>query len=165
MAPGSVAASTQEPSPVLAAPPESVNIPVIAVDDTQVEIYTKEMVQANGGVNPTSPDIISWWQDGGMPGEDADNTVYLYGHTWNGPAVFNRLKELEDGDVVHVKTGNGELRYVVNDMFTVAKPELTSDPRVTEGVPGRLVLIACWRETGNEPTTTHNLVVVAELEP
>ena len=122
------------------------------------------MVKANGGVNPTDPDIVSWWESGGMPGTDADTTVYLYGHTSKGPAVFNDLKEVAIGDRVTIITDNGKVNYVVEGWFTVAKPDLSRDPRVDQRTPGRLILVACWRETGNEPTTTHNFVVVARRE-
>lgn len=160
--PAPAAVSAQEPPSVLAAPPTRLQIPSVGID-AESEVYTNEMVAESGGVNPTASDIVSWWSGGGMPGDDADNTVYIYGHTWTGPAVFNTLKQVENGAPIAITTSNGDVTYMVQDKFTVAKPDLSADPRVNEVMPGRLVLIACWRETGNEPTTTHNLVVVAQI--
>lgn len=158
-----VPVSAQEPPPVLAAPPTRLKIPSVGID-AEAEVYTDDMVAVSDGVNPTAPDIVSWWSGGGMPGDNTETTVYLYGHTWTGPAVFNSLKEVESGAEVTVVTVNGDVVYEVQDKFTVAKPDLVADERYQQVQPGRLVLIACWRETGNEVTTTHNLVVIAHRD-
>ncbi len=131
--------------------------------DAAIEKYTDAMVKREGGVDPPKLDAISWWTGGGTPGSNAGNTVYLYGHTWKEPAVFNRIKELRPGDYIFVTTSNGRLRYRVEGSYRVAKPELPTDPRVTEAKPGRLLLLACWRATGKELTTTRNIVVQAQL--
>lgn len=145
-----------------ASPPHSIEIPEISVE-AQTEVYTSEMVEENDGVYPSDPFAVSWWNGGGSPGSEADNTVYLYGHTSSNPAVFNRLKELDLEDEVYVTTEFGRVRYVVDDMFTVAKPDLGADSRVSTVVPGRLVLVGCWRKTGKELTTTRNIVVTAQF--
>jgi LPXTG-site transpeptidase (sortase) family protein len=107
---------------------------------------------------------VAWWTGGGTPGSHADNTVYLYGHTWKEPAVFNRVKELDAGALVRLTTRTGVLDYVVDGSFTVEKTKLDQHPAVTAAVPGRLVLIGCHRETGLEERTTRNIVVTARLD-
>jgi LPXTG-site transpeptidase (sortase) family protein len=126
--------------------------------------YTPEEVEANAGaVKPSSLWQVAWWTGGGTPGSHADNTVYLYGHTWKEPAVFNDIKYLEKGDAVYVTTRTGRLRYVVDGSFTVPKTDLTKTPTVAAAIPGRLLLLGCYRETGREETTTRNVVVIAHL--
>lgn len=148
------------------AAPIHLSVPRIGID-AAISEYTNEMVvKTKGAVEPPTLDTVSWWSGGGTPGTDATNTMYLYGHTWIHPAVFNRIKELVPGDEIFVTTSNGVLRYVVNDQnyqFQVPKPQLPTDPRVTESAAGRLLLIGCWRVTGLEKTTTSNVVVVAHL--
>ncbi|MDF2092986.1 class F sortase [Knoellia sp. 3-2P3] len=144
-------------------PPTVVEAPSIALRAT-VSPYTAAEVAANGGaVEPTTLWTVSWWTGGGTPGSHADNTVYLYGHTWREPAVFNRIKELEKGASVFLATRTGRLEYVVEGTFTVAKQALDDHPAVRAARPGRLVLIGCYRETGLEDDTTHNVVVTAQL--
>ena len=129
-----------------------------------VSPYTAADVRRNGGVvKPPSLWDVSWWTGGGTPGTRSPNTVYLYGHTWKEPAVFNRLKDLEVGDEVYVTTAKGRLKYIVQGLFTVSKPGLPTNKEVTAVVPGRLLLLGCYRETGREEHTTRNIVVTAQL--
>lgn len=126
--------------------------------------YTPEQVAANdGAVKPSSLWDVAWWTGGGMPGSHAGNTVYLYGHTWKEPAVFNHIKELRRGDSVYVTTRTGRLHYRVDSSFTVAKTDLSKTPAVAAGIPGRLLLLGCYRATGHEEHTTRNVVVIAHL--
>lgn len=170
---GSGSASQASPTPAptdlpprsgtTASAPLRLEIPQIGLD-VAVTPYTEEEVEAAGGaVKPPTLWTVSWWTGGGLPGTDAANTVYLYGHTWREPAVFNRIKELGPESLVHVTTVEGRLRYVVRDVLTVDKPDLPTSPEVSAAVPGRLVLIGCYRATGDEATTTANVVVVATL--
>lgn len=126
--------------------------------------YTAAEVAATGGVvKPSTLWLVAWWTGGGTPGSDADNTVYLFGHTWKEPAVFNRVKELRPRADIYLTTRTGRLHYLVDGSFTVAKEDLGDHPAVTAVVPGRLVLIGCFRETGLEAHTTSNLVVTAHI--
>lgn len=158
--PGTAAA---EPSTAAlpAAAPRILEVPEIGLRAT-IEPYTDDDVEAHGGaVKPPSLDTVAWWTGGGWPGSDSADTVYLYGHTWREPAVFNRLKELSAGSRVVLTTEAGRLVYVVDRCLTVDKDQLASHPEVTRREPGRLLLIGCYRRTGREWTTTHNLVVTA----
>jgi hypothetical protein len=149
---------------VPASAPQLVEAPSIGLR-AAVTAYSAAEVAANGGaVKPATLWTVAWWTGGGTPGTHTDNTVYLYGHTWREPAVFNRVEELEPGAVVRVTTRTGCLDYVVDGSFTVEKTKLDEHPTVTAAVPGRLVLIGCHRETGREEHTTRNIVVTAHLE-
>jgi len=144
-------------------PPLRLEAPSIGLE-AGVSAYTAADVRRNGGVvKPASLWDVSWWTGGGTPGTGSRNTVYLYGHTWKEPAVFNHLKDLESGDSVYLTTARGRLRYVVEGSFTVLKPQLPGREEVSAAVPGRLLLLACYRETGREQHTTRNIVVTAQL--
>ncbi len=141
--------------------------------DASVDEYSKATLEqrtrqtGRTGVYPPMLDRVSWWSgnNAGIPGTDATNTVYFYGHTWREPAVFNRIKELRFGDDVYVTTGNGRLHYVVvEEPFTVSKPDFSSDPRVTLAKAGRLIMVGCYRETGKEFKTTENVVVALQMK-
>lgn len=162
VAPATGAVLTAVPG-VPQSPPVRIDVPQIDLT-ASIEPYTAADVAAAGGaVRPPDLWTVSWWTGGGTPGTDADNTVYLYGHTWREPAVLNRVGELVAGDEIVVTTVEGRLTYTVEDVFTVDKPELPDNPAVTAVVPGRLLLIGCHRETGDEQTTTRNVVVQARL--
>ena len=62
--------------------------------DGPVEEYTAADAAAEGGINPATLDTISWYSGvpDPMPGTIAKNTVYLFGHAWIQPAVFNGLE-------------------------------------------------------------------------
>lgn len=156
------AAAAQVPSSAPRTVPDRVLAPAIGLD-AEVEPYTDEMVRARDGVDPDTTDRVAWWTGAGSPSTRADNTVYLYGHTWHRPAVFNEIGRLASGDVIIVQTDAGDVRYRVTGRFVVDKDDLAGDTRVRAAVPGRLLLIGCYRETGNERYTTENLVVQAEL--
>lgn len=133
--------------------------------NARVTAYTQADVAAHGGaVEPPTLFAVSWWTGGGTPGTNSPNTVYLYGHTWKEPAVFNRIKELRVGARIVLTTSAGRLTYLVDRTFTVDKAALTADPEVSDAVPGRLLLIGCYRRTGHEETTSQNIVVSARLE-
>ena len=144
--------------------PHRLVAPTIGLD-AEVETYTDEMVREEGGVNPDSLWRVAWWNGGGSPHALADNTVYLYGHTWNKPAVFNKIGQLQPGQPVEVRTDQGRVRYRVTGAFVVDKDDLATDPKVTAAAPGRLLLVGCYRQRGDERRTSENIVVVAQVAP
>ena len=46
---------------------------------------------------------------------------------------------------------------------SVRIPAMAISPTVAAAIPGRLLLLGCYRETGREETTTRNVVVIAHL--
>lgn len=143
--------------------PTRVEAPSIGLRAAVTPFSPAEVAAHGGAVEPSNLWEVAWWTGGGAPGSHADNTVYLYGHTWRGPAVFNRVKDLAPGASVFVTTRAGRLEYVVDGSFTVAKADLDDHPAVRAARPGRLLLIGCHRETGREDHTTRNIVVTAHL--
>lgn len=173
--------ATQQPAPpIIEAPivwaiigaPIHLSIPKIGVDAT-IYRHTDEMIReyeetpGKVGISPAFPGQVAWWPGGGVPGggvqDLSGDTAYLYGHTapnTYAPEVFNRLKELVIGDTMLVTDENGEwLGCVVEEVFTISKAALSTDDRLLKSVPGRMWLIACWREFDEQLKTTENLVV------
>ena len=143
-----------------------------------VKEYTKAMldkrIRDSGGIKRgvyPEKGSVAWWsgnrKHGAIPGTAAKTTVHFYGHTWIDPEVFNSLKLLKPGDHIYVtlKTSNGRkctVDYVVAmEPITVLKPKLETHKEFDKWEPGRAIFTACWRETGEERTTTHNVFVVA----
>lgn len=137
---------------VPAATPTHLSFPAAGIDG-DVEEYTAADAAAEGGINPATLDTISWYSGvpDPQPGSDARNTVYLFGHSWIEPAVFNGLKAAHPGDEATLTTANGELVYRVVDIVTLAKSDFTQDPKVSAVVPGRLALVTCSRPEGWDP--------------
>ncbi|WP_165350386.1 class F sortase [Xylanimonas protaetiae] len=151
-------------SPIPAATPLRLLVPALGID-APIEVYTDAMVTAAGGwIDPTTHDVVSWWEGGGTPASPAENTVYLYGHVSRFEAVFNDIHIVEPGTIVTIVTEAGSIDYAVEEVLEpILKDALPDDPRVNAVVPGRLVLIGCHREVdqGRRPTT-HNVVVIAQ---
>ena len=118
--------------------------------DGPVEEYTAGEAEVEGGINPRSLQTIAWYSGipEPLPGTDATNTVYIFGHTWVEPAVFNGLAAVAPGDMATLETETGTLTYVVDEIVVMDKTQFSTDPTVSAIVPGRLVLVTCHRPDG-----------------
>jgi len=148
------------------APPTHLTFPAAGIDG-DVDEYTAADAEADGGINPPRLDSISWYSgvEGALPGSDATNTVYLFGHTWTEPAVFNGLRDVAAGDEATVSTERGVMTYRVEEIITMSKSDFSEDPRVAAVVPGRLALVSCYRPGGldAEAHAPDNIVVFLHL--
>lgn len=98
---------------------------------------------------------VSWWKDGRMPGQNG-NAVFA-GHTYSGGnGVFDRLLQLNSGDLVKVKTTEGVQRYRVG---SVRKVPLEEYDRIKHDIyrwdgPSGIVLLTCgdWNGDGYDST-------------
>ena len=83
---------------------------------------------------------IEPYGDPGGPGQPADNTLYIAGHSWTrGAAAFNALMAgagVGVGAVVSVDTPAGTVDYTVTGTETYAKHELPGAADVWAIVPG-----------------------------
>lgn len=167
-------ASVQAPIAVMvpkrvipASAPLHLSVPRVGIDG-DISAYTQAEMDANsGGVEPPTLSAISWdvTIPGGQAGSNSTNTVYLYGHSWVEPAVFNNVKDMQPGDEAIVTTANGSLRYVAQQKLTVSKSDFSSNQELTKVVPGRLVITSCYRPVGYDPNsaTVQNVVVILQL--
>lgn len=170
--PNIVKANTSSTIPVV---PLEIIISTIDVDHSILE-YTDEMVIEKGGVYPVSWNSVAWWSGGGRPGTTLDNTVdidgqidfttYLYGHSTNYDSkkiIFDDIDLLKSDDEIIIITESGQFTYLVEEVFIIAKTDLMTDERATKDIPGRLLLISCWRSWSGSGITTDNVVVIANL--
>ncbi len=139
------------PAVAVAAPPRSTPRPALQVVRVRipalgVDAPIQQMGFDSAGVMevPGNATTVAWYGFTAMPG-DPGNAV-LAGHvTWSGArAVFNQLSALHAGDTVEVRTGDGDLRYVVQRSYLV-KPE-EADLRAIIGPrdgPQTLTIITC----------------------
>lgn len=163
-----VPSPTSTPDVVIAASaPLRLQVPVIGLDGAVSE-YTQAMIDNRGGYEPPELSSISWDTTilGGLAGTDSMNTLYLYGHSWTEPAVFNGLKDLHVGDVASISTANGKLCYVAQKTLKLNKSEYKSNEELTNSISNRLVLVSCYRPVGYDPNsaTVQNVVVILQLD-
>lgn len=153
------------PAFVAMAVPERVEIPAVDLDLAVLPISP-----VGGRINPPTVEEAYWIQDYGLPGSDADNTVYLVGHSsLRMAAAFNPLLDVEHqdsvlqpGDEVRVTTAGGVLRYEVTGWTRYDKDGLPTADEVWAIAPGTLQIITCFQEDGRE-FADDNLVVTATL--
>lgn len=87
-----------------AADPVRIRIPTIGVDASVDPL----LVDENGVLPP--PDTFEgtgWWQEGPEPGEVGPAVIAGHVDSFEGPAVFNRLDQLDDGDEIFVERADG----------------------------------------------------------
>jgi LPXTG-site transpeptidase (sortase) family protein len=108
---------------------------------------------------------VGWWEGGAEPGEPGPTILAGHVDSYQGPAVFYRLRDLEVGDeVVIILDGGESLSYRVTGAQEVPKNDFPTEA-VYGHTPGpTLRLITCGgpfdRATGHYQ---HNTIVFAEL--
>lgn len=152
---------------ITASAPLRLRVPSIGLDGAVSE-YDQAMIDERGGYDPPKLSTISWDTtiSGGIAGTDSTNTVYLYGHSSVGPAVFNDLKDMAPGSVASIDTTNGRLCYVEQKALKLVKSEYKYNDELTDAIPNRLVLVSCYRPLGYDPNeaTVQNIIVVMQLD-
>ncbi len=139
------AAPVVAPRPAVAPPPPPpvvrVRIPVLAVDAPVLQMG----FDAAGVMEvPQNPSTVAWYGFSAQPGS-AGNAV-MAGHvTWGGArAVFNQLGALRAGDLIEVRTAEGDLRYAVQRTYLVRPEEADVSAIVgPRDGPQTLTLITC----------------------
>ena len=160
--PSSAAAPVPDPSPTptQAADPVRVHIPAIDVDAPVVPLS----IDAGGTLEaPERFDETGWNQDGPEPGEAG--TAVIAGHvdSRSGPAVFFRLRDLSEGDPIHVHRADGTVvTFEVTSLEQYAKREVPSE-RVYGATGGiELRLVTCGGEFDESRRSYRdNLIVFA----
>ncbi|KGM09454.1 class F sortase [Cellulomonas bogoriensis] len=153
---GSVERREVVPPATVAVPALDIALPVDPVgveDDGQMEI-------------PPHAERAGWYRYGAAPGQGAGTSV-IAAHVDSivsaGVGPFARLRDLDPGDVVTVELEDGtDLRYVVQDVVTIAKPEITWDDVFVRDGGERLVLVTCGGRFRQEARSyTDNVIVTA----
>ncbi|WP_299024803.1 sortase [uncultured Thermanaerothrix sp.] len=163
--PSSSLPTEAKPTPSLVpAIPQRLIISKIDLDAPVVPVKTRK-IQLGEGVFEQwlAPDEFAagWPTATAMLGQ-AGNTVLIGHHNVHGK-VFERLHELEPGDLIVVEGGGRRFSYVVVNVMIL--PERDADLKtrlenarwIQRSQDERLTLVTCWPAYSN----THRLVVVA----
>ncbi|MFF5990717.1 class F sortase [Prauserella flavalba] len=151
------------PADAQAAAPVRLRIPAIGVDApvTPLDVGADNVLPA-----PDTDEGTGWWRGGPEPGERGPAVIAGHVDSYQGPAVFFRLAELEPGQRVLVDRADGTTAVFV----TTRRERHAKDAFPTEVVYGdtpgaELRLITCGGEfdrTGRR--YLDNIIVYAVLE-
>lgn len=147
---GSTAAASVSPSAAartaprvlgVGAPPASVRIPAIDLDEPLIRLGV--LPDGTMGV-PADWDDVGWFSGGGRPGGRGPTVIAAHVDSVTAPAVFSRLDELRPDDRVVVTDVEGrDFAYRVTEAFDVPKAEFPT-MRVFGARPSdELRLITC----------------------
>ena len=172
--PGTTAPATTTPPPTTPPPTTTAPAPPPASDvrlrvpSVGLDLPVLPLTPRGGVIDPPTMAGAYWIEPYGDPvgpGQPADNTLYIAGHSWTrGAAAFNALMAgagVGVGAVVSVDTPAGTVDYTVTGTETYAKHELPGAADVWAIVPGRLVLITCFVDDEGRATDA-NFVVFAD---
>lgn len=162
--------SAPQPTEVLLADPLWVQFPAAGID--QPYKVTPESRAYYAGT-PRDKWDITWWSTGGRLGATQNNTeetvgqdytVQFAGHSSDGSAVFNELRNVAIGDDMKIGSQDGFYRYVVVETFLSPKIGFEHDPRYRLDEPNRVVVYTCERNEGHVPGTATTEAFVTVLE-
>jgi sortase A len=157
--PSSTTTSTTEPPPPL--PPEGeavarIQIPKIGVDSIIVNGVTRDDLRKGPGHYPDTP----------LPGQKGNSAIA--GHRTTYAAPFADLDQLAEGDLIQIRTLQGNFKYRVRDQLIVNPTDVgvidptpvdPNDPR--EGFLATLTLTTC----NPKYSAAQRLVIQADLDP
>lgn len=166
-----VADPPAEPAAVELTSPLQVRVPAVDIAASVVPTAFQD-----GTIDPPTFGEAYWIEAYGAPDPEADNTVYLVGHSWSkGDAVFNPLfdrdaqtSEVAPGDEIIVTTPEGDVAYEIERTERYPKASLGDSDSDAYGdvwkvVPGRLVLITCFQRNDGG-ASQDNFVVYATVK-
>jgi sortase (surface protein transpeptidase) len=140
----------------------------LEVPSVGVDVPVLPLTPSDGVIDPPTMVDSYWIEPYGEPGGQADNTVYIAGHSWTkGAAAFNPLmpgdhgRGVSTGDVVEVQSPGGTVDYTITGTARYDKDALPDATDVWTVAPGRLVLITCFVDDDGR-TTDDNFIVFAE---
>jgi len=149
-----------QPTPV----PIQVTIPKIRVTSS-LEWLGKE--QDGSIVAPHQWAVAGWYALGPRPGEPASAVILGHVDSKSGPAVFFRLRELRQGDLVAVTRQDGStVRFVVDRTEQYPKKQFPTEAVYFPTLTPTLRLVTCGGEF--DRATGHyrsNFIVFASLAP
>jgi LPXTG-site transpeptidase (sortase) family protein len=174
---GSVPRATAPRDPAKASPPSATQAAVSSTERIRPERLlisaigvdaplTRRGVDGDGAMQlPNGPEDVAWYEFTGSPSEGSN--VVLSGHLdyrGYGPAVFYRLRELNTGDIVELRTVDGSLhRYAVSASVTYDGAGAPVSDIIGPTSREVVTLITCGGTFNGPPLGySHRLVVRAE---
>jgi LPXTG-site transpeptidase (sortase) family protein len=153
--PSSVPTPTPAPTPFFAARPYHLTIDKLGVS---APIVTEGMDANQVPIVPLEGDVVAWYNFTAQPGTTG-NAVFAGHKTWNGPAIFYNLDELQRGDTIRLTGDDGsELDYTVTDSFTVNEndPNAVSVMAPTNGAVMTIITCDGTRYYTGDPVFGHD---------
>lgn len=144
--------------------PTHLNIPAVGI-----QADFEEPLGLNEDQTIEVPDTyteVGWYKHGPTPGEQGPAVVLGHVDSFEGPAVFWPLKELEEGDEVHIEREDGTIAtFIVTSKATYDQNEFPTEEVYgpTEFPELRLVTCSGTYDKGIQ-RYSHNLVVYAILK-
>jgi sortase (surface protein transpeptidase) len=110
---------------------------------------------------PTDFAQVGWYRQGPTPGETGSAVILGHVDSYQGPAVFYRLREIRPGDHVEVTREDGSItQFEVTSVHTYPKTEFPAE-QVYASVDGsHLQLVTCGGQFDNEARSYQSNVVV-----
>ena len=147
-----------------APPPRRVRIDRISVDSPLIGLR----IQPNGELEvPADYAVAGWHRAGVKPGDTGPAVLVGHVDSFEGPAVFFRLRELQPGErVVVTRTDGSEVAFDVTAVERYAKAEFPSDAVYGATAGPELRLVTCGGRF-DEQTRSYedNVVVYARQAP
>jgi sortase (surface protein transpeptidase) len=142
--------------------PARVRIPAIRVDAPVVQLG----LQAGGALEITDGnDEVGWWKGGARPGATGPAVIGGHVDSWQGPAVFFRLRQLNRGDRVELADQEGRtVTFVVEKVEQHPKDAFPTD-RVYGYTPDPTLRLLTCGGAFDRARRSHrdNIVVYASL--
>lgn len=121
--------------------PASVRIPAIGIDVPLIDLGIAPSGQMEA---PEDYDEVGWFTGGGRPGGFGPTVIAGHVDSPTGPAVFIRLSELAEGDIVEVTDVAGTLfRYTVTEVADYPKSAFPTHAVFGAVATDELRLITC----------------------
>lgn len=135
-------------SEVATGPRHHVRRSPIRLDIAAIDVSTRLVrlgLQQDGTVEvPADPDRAGWFEPGPVPGAPGSSVVLGHVDSFNGPAVFSRLNELERGDVIHVRRDDGSvIGFSVRRLVVYPNAEFPAQRIYAAPFGRRLNLVTC----------------------
>lgn len=147
-----------------APPPRSVRIERLGIDSTLVNLG----VQPDGTLEvPEEFGRAGWHRGGTAPGNAGPAVLVGHVDSYEGPAVFFRLRELQAGDLVHVTRIDGsQVVFEVYALETVPKDQFPTDRVYGPTEAAELRLLTCGGAFDQASRSyADNVVAYARLVP
>ncbi len=128
--------------------PVALRIPALGVDETLITLGLNpdETVEA-----PTDFDKPGWYKFGPAPGQLGSAVILGHVDSYEGPAVFYRLKDLEAGDSIEVSLADGTMLISRSTRWRRIRRRSSRPRRFT----ARTVMKRCnWSPVGESTTRT-----------
>jgi LPXTG-site transpeptidase (sortase) family protein len=142
--------------------PDRLVIPAIRLDVPVTQSVWVSIPELNAGYFDAPPLRAVGWQPTSAKIGEPGNLV-MSGHNNILGRVFENVKDLKAGDLIHVRAGRREITYRVTERKLLVEKDQSLDVRTENAryiLPGgddRLTLVTCWPPDNN----THRIIIIA----